>query len=119
MPAWPATWTTKQGSSTLHAGLQKLTADTAWVRVNGASGGTLVNDRFNSSFDNTQERTWQCSSRLHAASGRLLPEVKGRCRPFASGSQPLGQSPAQACNPNGSSTEWLGWVNQRGPVAVM
>jgi hypothetical protein len=35
----------------------------------------------------------------------------------------LSQSGSQACpqasNPNGSSTEWLGWVNQRGPVAVM
>ncbi|BAN46729.1 hypothetical protein PCA10_09970 [Metapseudomonas resinovorans NBRC 106553] len=27
--------------------------------------------------------------------------------------------PRQASNPNGSSMEWLGWVNQRGPLAVM
>jgi hypothetical protein len=49
----------KLGGNTFYVGLQKLTGDTAWMRVNGASGGTLANDSYNSSFDNAQERSWQ------------------------------------------------------------
>lgn len=49
----------KIGGNTFYVGLQKLTGDTAWMRVNGASGGTLANDSFNSSYDNPQERSWQ------------------------------------------------------------
>ncbi|MNF80249.1 Porin-like protein NicP precursor [compost metagenome] len=32
----------KLGGNTFYVGLQKLTGDTAWMRVNGASGGTLA-----------------------------------------------------------------------------
>ncbi len=49
----------KYGGSTFYVGLQKLTGDTAWMRVNGTSGGTLANDSYNSSYDNAQERSWQ------------------------------------------------------------
>ncbi|NWL18171.1 OprD family porin [Pseudomonas umsongensis] len=49
----------KLGGNTFYVGLQKLTGDTAWMRVNGASGGTLANDSYNASFDNAQERSWQ------------------------------------------------------------
>ncbi|AWY44080.1 outer membrane porin, OprD family [Pseudomonas putida] len=49
----------KIGGNTFYVGLQKLTGDTAWMRVNGASGGTLANDSFNSSYDNPQEHSWQ------------------------------------------------------------
>ena len=49
----------KLGGNTFYVGLQKLTGDTAWMRVNGASGGTLANDSYNSSFDNAQEQSWQ------------------------------------------------------------
>ena len=49
----------KLGGNTFYVGLQKLTGDTAWMRVNGACGGTLANDSYNSSFDNAQERSWQ------------------------------------------------------------
>ncbi|VVN11572.1 Porin-like protein NicP [Pseudomonas fluorescens] len=49
----------KLGGNTFYLGLHKLTGDSAWMRVNGASGGTLANDSYNSSFDNAQERSWQ------------------------------------------------------------
>ncbi|CAM4114073.1 OprD family porin [Pseudomonas wadenswilerensis] len=49
----------KYGASTFYVGLQKVSGDDAWMRVNGTSGGTLANDSYNSSFDNAQERSWQ------------------------------------------------------------
>lgn len=49
----------KLGGNTFYVGLQKLTGDNAWMRVNGSSGGTLANDSYNSSYDNAQERSWQ------------------------------------------------------------
>ncbi|WP_420793383.1 OprD family porin [Pseudomonas rubra] len=49
----------KYGASTFYLGLQKVSGDDAWMRVNGTSGGTLANDSYNSSFDNAQERSWQ------------------------------------------------------------
>ncbi|NYS41213.1 OprD family porin, partial [Pseudomonas syringae pv. actinidiae] len=63
-----ATWTTRPPYALLSArlrrqhiyvGLQKLTGDTAWMRVNGTSGGTLANDSYNSSYDNAKEKSWQ------------------------------------------------------------
>ncbi|WP_053139041.1 OprD family porin [Pseudomonas sp. MIACH] len=49
----------KYGGNTFYVGLQKLTGESAWMRVNGTSGGTLANDSYNASFDNAQERSWQ------------------------------------------------------------
>ncbi|MBV2131646.1 OprD family porin [Pseudomonas sp. MAP12] len=49
----------KTGNHGFYVGLQKLSGDNAWMRVNGTSGGTLANDSFNSSFDNAEERSWQ------------------------------------------------------------
>ncbi|RON50276.1 OprD family porin [Pseudomonas frederiksbergensis] len=49
----------KYGGSTFYVGLQKLTGDDAWMRVNGTSGGTLANDSYNSSYDNAKEKSWQ------------------------------------------------------------
>jgi hypothetical protein len=49
----------KYGGSTFYVGLQRLTGDSAWMRVNGTSGGTLANDSYNASYDNAQERSWQ------------------------------------------------------------
>ncbi|MGE8178598.1 OprD family porin [Pseudomonas fluorescens] len=49
----------KVGGNTFFVGLQKMTGDNAWMRVNGTSGGTLANDSYNSSYDNAQERSWQ------------------------------------------------------------
>ena len=49
----------KYGGNTFYVGLQKLTGDDVWMRVNGTSGGTLANDSYNSSYDNAKERSWQ------------------------------------------------------------
>jgi hypothetical protein len=49
----------KYGGSTFYVGLQKLTGDDAWMRVNGTSGGTLANDSYNNSYDNAREKSWQ------------------------------------------------------------
>ena len=49
----------RYGGSTFYVGLQKLSGDTAWMRVNGTSGGTLANDSYNSSYDNAKEKSWQ------------------------------------------------------------
>lgn len=49
----------RHGASTFYVGLQKVTGDNAWMRVNGTSGGTLANDSYNSSYDNAREKSWQ------------------------------------------------------------
>lgn len=49
----------KYGGNTFYVGLQKLSGDSPWLRVNGTNGGTVANDSFNGSFDNAQERSWQ------------------------------------------------------------
>jgi len=54
-----AMFSAKYGSSTFYLGLQKVSGDNAWMRVNGTSGGTLANDSYNSSYDNAKERSWQ------------------------------------------------------------
>ncbi|WPN46011.1 MULTISPECIES: OprD family porin [unclassified Pseudomonas] len=56
---WSGMLSAKYGSNTFYVGLQKLTGDSAWMRVNGTSGGTLANDSYNSSYDNAQEKSWQ------------------------------------------------------------
>jgi hypothetical protein len=45
--------------NTLSIGLQKVSGDDEWFKVNGTSGGTLANDSFGSSFDNAKEKSWQ------------------------------------------------------------
>lgn len=49
----------KAGSNTLTVAYQKLSGDTKFMRIDGASGGTLVNDGFTNSYDNPNERSWQ------------------------------------------------------------
>ncbi|POA19753.1 outer membrane porin, OprD family [Pseudomonas sp. FW300-N1A1] len=56
---WSGLFSAKHGGNTFYVGLQKLTGDSAWMRVNGTSGGTLANDSFNSSYDNARETSWQ------------------------------------------------------------
>ncbi|WP_342246874.1 OprD family porin [Pseudomonas sp. OTU5201] len=56
---WSALLSAKYGGSTFYVGLQKVSGDDAWMRVNGTSGGTLANDSYNSSFDNAKEKSWQ------------------------------------------------------------
>ena len=56
---WSGLFSAKYGGNTFYVGLQKLTGNNAWMRVNGTSGGTLANDSYNSSYDNAQEKSWQ------------------------------------------------------------
>jgi hypothetical protein len=56
---WSGLFSARYGGNTFYVGLQKLTGDSNWMRVNGTSGGTLANDSYNSSYDNAQERSWQ------------------------------------------------------------
>ncbi|TBU80718.1 outer membrane porin, OprD family [Pseudomonas daroniae] len=49
----------KYGNNTVFVGLQRVSGDTGWMRVNGTSGGTLANDSYNSSYDNAKEKSWQ------------------------------------------------------------
>ncbi|MGV8886770.1 MAG: OprD family porin [Pseudomonas sp.] len=56
---WSGMFSAKYGGNTFYVGLQKLTGDSAWMRVNGTSGGTLANDSYNSSYDNAKEKSWQ------------------------------------------------------------
>ncbi|WP_426205555.1 OprD family porin [Pseudomonas sp. TWP3-1] len=56
---WSGMLSARYAGHTFYVGLQKLTGDSAWMRVNGTSGGTLANDSYNASYDNAQERSWQ------------------------------------------------------------
>ena len=56
---WSGLLSARYGGNTFYVGLQKLTGDSAWMRVNGTSGGTLANDSYNSSYDNAREKSWQ------------------------------------------------------------
>lgn len=49
----------RYGGGTLYVGLQKVSGDNGWMRVNGTSGGTVANDSYNSSYDNPHEKSWQ------------------------------------------------------------
>lgn len=49
----------KTGAHAFYVGLQKLSGDDKWMRVNGTSGGSLANDSYNASYDNARERSWQ------------------------------------------------------------
>ncbi|MFV3385000.1 OprD family porin [Pseudomonas sp. NY15364] len=49
----------KKGNNTFTVTYQKMGGDTKFMRVDGASGGTLVNDGFTNAFDAPNERSWQ------------------------------------------------------------
>ncbi len=49
----------KRGNNTFLVAYQRMGGDTKFMRVDGASGGTLVNDGFTTSFDSPEERSWQ------------------------------------------------------------
>lgn len=49
----------KYQAHTFYVGLQKLSGDTKFMRIDGASGGSLVNDGYTNSYDNPNERSWQ------------------------------------------------------------
>ena len=52
-------FTAKTGNNTFMVAYQKLSGDTKFMRIDGSSGGTLVNDGFTNSYDNPEERSWQ------------------------------------------------------------
>ncbi len=49
----------KRGNNTFTVTYQKLSGDTKFMRIDGASGGLLVNDGFTNAFDAPEERSWQ------------------------------------------------------------
>ena len=49
----------KTGNNSFTVSYQKLSGDTKFLRIDGASGGSLVNDGFTASFDAPEERSWQ------------------------------------------------------------
>jgi len=49
----------RYGGNTFYVGLQKLSGDDPWMRVNGTAGISLANDSFNNSYDNAREKSWQ------------------------------------------------------------
>ena len=56
---YQGSFSAKTGNNTFTAAYQQLRGDTKFLRVDGASGGSLVNDAFTASFDNPEERSWQ------------------------------------------------------------
>ena len=51
--------TAKTGNNSFMVAYQRLSGDTKFMRIDGASGGLLVNDGFTNSYDNPEERSWQ------------------------------------------------------------
>ncbi|MDF2073382.1 OprD family porin [Ectopseudomonas mendocina] len=49
----------KRGNNTFTVTYQRLSGDTKFMRIDGASGGLLVNDGFTNAFDAPEERSWQ------------------------------------------------------------
>ena len=49
----------KRANNTFTVAYQRMGGDTKFMRVDGASGGLMVNDGFTASFDNPEERSWQ------------------------------------------------------------
>jgi len=49
----------KTGANVFTVAYQKLSGETKFLRIDGTSGGTLVNDGFTNSYDAPNERSWQ------------------------------------------------------------
>lgn len=47
------------GNQKFYIGLQRVSGDSKWLRMNGSHGSMLANDGFNTSHDNARERSWQ------------------------------------------------------------
>lgn len=69
----------KTGNHSFYLGLQKVSGDNGWMRLNGTSGGTLGNDSLNASFDNTDERSMQLRYDYNFA-GLGVPGMTGMFR---------------------------------------
>lgn len=55
---YQASLSAKTGMNTFTFNYQKLSGDNKFIKVDGASGGLLVNDGFTSAFDGVNERSW-------------------------------------------------------------
>ncbi|MFI8607077.1 OprD family porin [Pseudomonas sp. NPDC077649] len=51
--------TAKTGNNSFMLAYQHLDGDSKFLRIDGTSGGTLVNDGFTNSYDAPEERSWQ------------------------------------------------------------
>ena len=56
---YQGSFSAKTGNNTLTVAYQKLNGDTKFLRIDGTSGGSLVNDGFTNSYDAPNERSWQ------------------------------------------------------------
>ncbi|SHN11755.1 OprD family porin [Phytopseudomonas punonensis] len=56
---YQGSFSAKTGNNTFTLAYQKLNGSTKFMRVDGTSGGTLVNDGFTNSYDAPNERSWQ------------------------------------------------------------
>lgn len=56
---WSGLFSAMHGANTFYIGLQKVSGQDGWMKVNGTSGGSLANDSFSSSYENANERSWQ------------------------------------------------------------
>ncbi|MFI8747040.1 OprD family porin [Pseudomonas sp. NPDC077186] len=52
-------FTARTGNNSFMLAYQHLDGDSKFLRIDGTSGGTLVNDGFTNSYDNPEERSWQ------------------------------------------------------------
>ncbi|MDQ7984169.1 OprD family porin [Pseudomonas sp. G34] len=55
---YQGSFSAKTGMNTFTVNYQKISGDNKFIKVDGTSGGTLVNDGFTSAFDNVNERSW-------------------------------------------------------------
>ena len=56
---YQASFSAKTGNNGFTLAYQHLDGDTKFMRIDGSSGGTLVNDGFTNSYDAPEERSWQ------------------------------------------------------------
>ncbi|SDO64381.1 OprD family porin [Ectopseudomonas guguanensis] len=56
---YQGSFSAKTGNNGFTLSYQRLSGDTKFLRIDGTSGGTLVNDGFTASFDAPEERSWQ------------------------------------------------------------
>lgn len=49
----------KRGANTFSVNYQKLSGHSKFLKIDGAGGGSLVNDGYTTSFDSPEERSWQ------------------------------------------------------------
>ncbi|NBA95477.1 OprD family porin [Pseudomonas sp. R5(2019)] len=56
---YQGSFSAKTGNNTFTVAYQKLSGNSKFLRIDGASGGELVNDGYTNSYDAINERSWQ------------------------------------------------------------